>query len=191
MIAQSVAKFSADLASGKPAPGGGAAAALTCSLGAGLYVMALQIAARRQWTAADKREIRRVRSGCEKERKAFLKLVDHDARAYLALVRAWKVRSEISPQKLQQCRRGALQVPLEICRRSAQALRQEPVVRRFAGKMLASDVTAGSALLAGGFAAATATAAANLEALGNTRQAAVLHRELEQLTKDLSCRQEF
>ncbi len=82
--------------------------------------------------------------------------------------------------------RRALQAPVQVCERATLVLGQTPALAKAAGRSLASDVTAGSARLIGGFAAAAPTVAANLEGLGHSPQAAAVRRRLRQLLRSLS-----
>jgi len=161
---QRVRAFVDALASRQPTPGGGSAAALASALGASLYVMVCRIAlARRSPSAARRRRVRRVCATCDRHRRALLTLIETDASVYGRLVAVQKRRQ---PLVVRQAQARALRAPREICERALAVLRQAPVLASVAGASLASDVAAGSALLVGGFAAAAATVAANLEAMG-------------------------
>ncbi len=175
-----VRQFVEALASRAPAPGGGAAAALTGALGAALLGMMGRIVLARPGGSASRRRVRQACAVCDRARRALLRLMDDDARAYARLVALW--RGGPSPTR-RAAQRRALEVPLAICERTMMALRQAPALQAAAGRHLVSDVAAGTALLTGGFAAAAATVAANLDGLGQPAQAAAIRRKLQVLAR--------
>ena len=77
-----IAAFTTALASGAPAPGGGAAAALVAALAAALAEMMAQFTlGRPKYAEADERA-RAISARCEELRAALLEQMDADARAY-------------------------------------------------------------------------------------------------------------
>lgn len=183
---QRLRAFVHTLASRKPAPGGGSAAALAGALGAALHVKVCRIVLARSLPAAQRRRVQRVCAVCDRGRAALMRLVDEDARAYGQLVAVWRRPARggaSSAAALPRARRRALQAPLKMCEWSAAVLQQTPALAAEAGRSLGSDVTAGSALLVGGFAAAAATVAANLDGLGQRGPADAVRRRLAGLMR--------
>ena len=197
LTGRSLRGFLQALASRQPTPGGGSAAALSAALGASLYVMVCRILVAREPPPARRRQLQRWAVACEQDRRALLRLVEHDARAYGRLVAA--NRSRHGERRRRQAQRQAMHVPLAICDRAFAALRRAPALRRLAGPALASDVVAGSALLVGGFVAAAAMVVANLEGMdqrlpredagprpsGQQAQAAEIRRRLQTLLRQI------
>ena len=180
---QSVRAFVSQLASSRPTPGGGSAAALTSALGAALLVkvgriiLARRPTVGRSLTAAQRRAIGRLCTVCDAHARALVQLVDADAEAYGQLFTVWGSRNQRAVQRAQ---RRALTVPLAMCERTVAVLRQAPVLTKVAGRSLGSDIEAGIALLTAGFTAAAATVVINLEGLG-APQAALVRQRLRQL----------
>ena len=168
------------LASRAPAPGGGSAAALTSALGAALLGMVGRIVLARPGALASRRRVRQACVVCDRERRALLRLMDEDARAYTQLIKVW--RRGPSPAR-RAAQRRAIEAPLTICERTMAVLRQASCIQSVAGHRLVSDVAAGAALLTGGFAAAAATVAANLDGLDQPAQAEAIRRKLRTLTR--------
>ena len=194
---QSVRMFVSRLASRRPTPGGGSAAALTSALGAALLVKVGRIILARRpegrggastgpsrrptvgrsLTTAQRRAIGRLCTACDAHARALVQLVDADAEAYGQLFMVWGSRNRRAVQRAQ---RRALEVPLAMCERTVAVLRQAPALTKVAGRSLGSDVEAGVALLTAGFTAAAATVVINLEGLG-APQAALVRQRLRQL----------
>lgn len=91
-------------------------------------------------------------------RRRLERLIEQDARAYRALVRAQR-----SGRDLLRARAEAIQCPMAICRESAAALGLLRGLGRRAGPTLGSDVRAGQALLRGALEAAREMVEINLK----------------------------
>lgn len=180
LAARTVRQFVTALASRAPAPGGGAAAALSSALGAALLAKVGRIVLARRG-GATRKVLRQACAVCDRERRALVRLMEEDARAYARLVDALRTTrdSPLRGQSLKAARRRALEVPLAICERTMVVLRQAPVLQAAVGRHLVSDVVAGSALLTSGFSAAAATVSANLDGLAQPAQAAAIRRKLQ------------
>ena len=136
------------LASQKPVPGGGSAAALTGALGAALITMAARYSKGK--TAADRKKIQAIIRASEKIRNQLLALVDRDAEAYLKLVRA-KGRSL---QEKRKAKKGAREVPLTIAKLCYQAVKLTSFLIKKGNKYLVSDLEAALEMLLAAFHAA-------------------------------------
>jgi formiminotetrahydrofolate cyclodeaminase len=104
-----------------PAPGGGSAAALVAACGASLICMVAQYSIGRGKPARIEKRLQGVCQKAEKIRERMLELVDLDAEAYMAVVRARKgtVKDQEKANKL------AAAVPAELgklCRESVDLL---------------------------------------------------------------------
>lgn len=170
-------RFLSRLASSDPAPGGGSAAALTGSLGAALGSMVCAILlGRPRLRAAERKHLQRDRKALERIRRGLARLIEEDAKAYHALVRALRTQKGIL-----QAREKAIRCPLEICEAATEAGRIMRGLARKTGPYLGSDVKAGWALLQGAFESACETAEVNLRGADRSRDAMRIRRRLEQL----------
>lgn len=157
--AWSVARFLRDLASTKPAPGGGAAAALSAALGCALGSMVGRILLLRPQISARNR--RRIQAHVKELNALCVKLtrlMTQDGQAYDRLVRAHRTR-----RGLAAARRQALRPPMAMCQASSEALKILKKLQPSAGPYLGSDLKAGGALLKGAFEAAWVTAQINVQ----------------------------
>ena len=161
--------FMSMLASKAPAPGGGAAAALTGSLAAATAEKVLAIAGAKLAAAED---LRALRKALRENRWQQIELVDRDARAYQAFSAALKLPRSTDDQK--QVRREALaaaaktaaDVPLAIAEYALEVLR---TVAQFAGgesTSLIADLQAAAAFANAAINAALAMVAVNVGYVG-------------------------
>jgi methenyltetrahydrofolate cyclohydrolase len=108
------------LAARVPAPGGGAAAAVTCALAAGLAAMAARFSDAQLPGAAD------VSYQADQLRQRAAGLADQDAAAYGAVLDAYRLPRDAGGdggerrRRIEAALRGAAEVPLEIAEIAAQ-----------------------------------------------------------------------
>jgi len=93
-----------DLASASPAPGGGAAAALSAAMGASLLCMVCNLTIGKPRYAAYEGRMVAVLESAEEKRRAALTLAEDDARAFEAVIAAYRLPrqsdAEIQERKL-------------------------------------------------------------------------------------------
>lgn len=143
-----VRAFVEDLASGAPAPGGGAAAAITGATAAGLLAMVGEYSQGRpkydQYAPTIRRAIRvGRRAGTE-----LLRLADEDARVYAAFMDAWRESKDLEPLERRRVRSDAARVAVEPpLRMLAECLAVARAAERLAGRSnpnLAPELAAAS-----------------------------------------------
>ena len=153
----SIGRFVSELASDRPVPGGGSAAALSGCLGCSLGGMVCRILLRRpKLRAQAKAKIRERLRKLDRLSSEMEKLIREDAAAYGRLVRAYRSRRGVA-----LARAAAIRSPLKICRAAAESQAVLNGLRSSVGPWLVSDVDAGQALLRGAFEAAAATVEVN------------------------------
>jgi formiminotetrahydrofolate cyclodeaminase len=89
-----------------PAPGGGAAAALTGAIGVSLLLMAAGIRASRPGESTDSMELADATDRLRSLRPALAALVDRDAEAYTSVIAA--LRLPVTPDEAAERRQNAL-----------------------------------------------------------------------------------
>lgn len=111
--------FLDDLASGRPTPGGGSAAALAGALGAALAAMVANLTAGRQRYVAVEPQMQGVLNEAEALRTRLIHLVAADAQAYEQVRAAYQLPKETADQQaerhaaIQAALQGASVTPLE------------------------------------------------------------------------------
>lgn len=117
-----------DLASNKPAPGGGSAAALAGALSAALGSMVANFTVGREKFAAVEEQAEAALTECERLRVAFIELVQADVDAYGRYAQATKLPKDTDEEKvlrqdaIQVALEAAANVPMEVCRKAMEVL---------------------------------------------------------------------
>src|SRR5438270_13347152 len=101
-----VSAFDAEVAADSPAPGGGSAAALAGSIGAGLLAIVCRLSLGRDEVKASDEELSKALDDSERLRCRLLELVDEDTAAFNAIMDALRMPKEDEEQR--SARTGAL-----------------------------------------------------------------------------------
>ena len=118
----SVRDLIVELASEKPAPGGGSVAAVCGALGAGLSAMVSRLTLGREKYRDSWQSMEAVQMGSEHLSGQFLRLVQEDTEAYNAVVAAIRLPKDTEEQKasravaIQTASKRAAEIPLETLR---------------------------------------------------------------------------
>ena len=183
---QQLGGFLEALASEQPAPGGGAAAAVSAALAASLTAMVVRLSLDRPKYADYADLHREALDGSDATRLRFLQLADEDAAAYAAyraarsLPRETEVEQEAREAATRDAARIATKVPLEVVR-TCQA--QVELVDRCAGRTnlyVAADLEVAALLLDSAARAAAANVRVNLPSIGDDGYASAVTAELDQ-----------
>ncbi|TMF61544.1 MAG: cyclodeaminase/cyclohydrolase family protein [Chloroflexi bacterium] len=124
LVERTVRAFSDDLASDRPVPGGGSAAAYAGAMGAALAAMVGRISARKE----ESEQLRAFVDEMENLRADFLRLVDDDSAAYARVAEAMKLPRKTDEEKSARTERmqaallAAARVPLDIAKTSRRLL---------------------------------------------------------------------
>ena len=111
---QKINQFFGDLASKKPAPGGGSASALSGTMAAALVEKVATLTLGKEKYREVQEEIKQLSDQAIKLRKELLKLADEDAEAYLAVVKT---------KGSQKAVLGAAKVPLQTAEKALEVLK--------------------------------------------------------------------
>ena len=180
-----------DLASSKPAPGGGSAAALVGVSGCSLLSMVANFTIGKKKFKAVEEEVRAVLGRVEEARAGLAKLIDDDVAQYSKVTAAYSMPKGTDEEKeakkaaIQEALKAAMSVPLEACRLCRTALKEAPALLEKGNPNLVSDVGVGAQCLASGYRSAWLNVEINLSFLkdadfvGNTRA------ELEPLSAEV------
>ena len=184
---KSCERFTAELASPAPVPGGGGVTALLGALSAALCAMAANITRARAEDPAVGEALADAAERADKLRQRALALIDADAEAFLPLSRAYSLPKDAPgrDQTLRQLSLRATQAPLEMLRLCGDVAQLLELLLQGASALLLSDVGCAAAVCR----AAVDCAAMNIfvntrmfrdDALAREyeREAETLHREL-------------
>ena len=136
--------FLDQLAARTPAPGGGGAAAVTGAMAAGLVAMAARFSARHFPAAGE------VADQADRLRFMAAQLADMDARAYTAVLEAFRLPAEDAQREARrrEALRGAALVPLEIAGIGARVAAMAAQVAEAGNPNLRGDAVTGAVLAA-------------------------------------------
>ena len=136
--------FLDQLAARTPAPGGGGAAAVTGAMAAGLVAMAARFSATRLPGAGE------LADEADGLRRRLVQLADMDARAYAAVLEAFRLPAEDGQREARrrEALRGAALVPLEIAGIGARVAAMAAQVAEAGNPNLRGDAVTGAVLAA-------------------------------------------
>lgn len=152
MIEQSCTSWLADLASSKPAPGGGGAAALVGAVGVSLGAMVGSLTIGKKKYIDVEEEMKEL---VERSKELSLKLqsmVKADAEAFLPLSDAYRMPSGTEEEKaakdaaIQEVLTGATEVPLNILILCAEAMELMVEFQKKGSRLALSDAGCGAAM---------------------------------------------
>ncbi len=180
LIDRTLRAFGEDLASERPVPGGGSAAAYAGALGAALCAMVLRIAAKKDpETFAERiRELDNLRSD-------FTRLVDDDSAAFARVAEAMKMprgtaeAKALRKERLQASLLGAARVPLEVAKTARRLLDVCERTMTDAKPMTVSDVGVGALMAETALRGAAMNVMINLASLDDASQVKALSEELD------------
>jgi methenyltetrahydrofolate cyclohydrolase len=168
MYAETLEKYSDDLAARLPAPGGGSAAACSANLGAALLSMVANFTIGKPKYAKYEAELTRILERTEKLRHEFLNLVDLDVTAYQSK----------DPRK-------AMDIPLMVCRLCYEASKLCLPLAKKGNTNLITDVAVAAVLLEAAYTSSCYNVLINLKYLNDPKLAAKVKKELASKTKNI------
>jgi glutamate formiminotransferase/formiminotetrahydrofolate cyclodeaminase len=185
LIGLSLEKFTEEVASESPAPGGGSVAAYIASCGASLATMVANLSAhKRGWD--DRWEF--FSDWAEKGESIRRKLnaaVDADTQAFNKVMEAFGLPKDSPEEKalrseaIQKAQLGAVEVPLEVMRVAASGLPVAEAMAKEGNPNSITDAAVGAAALVSGIYGAYLNVLINLKDLKDKELAAKLRKEAE------------
>lgn len=164
--------FLDDLASGSPAPGGGAVAALQVALGAGLVGMVCELTIGRKRYLEHEDAMRAARDDARRIRERGLALAGEDAEAYAGVSAAFRLPKDTEEQRaersatLRTSLRHATEVPLQTVDAAARTLRLCAGIVDRANRSVVSDLAVAAHSARAGLDSAALNVRVNLGLMG-------------------------
>ena len=180
---RSVSDLLAAFRSSEPTPGGGSAAALAGAIGASLLAMVANLPKPQATSDEDLNALQRAGARCTDLALQLERLVNKDTEAYDLVVGAYRMPKVTDEEKaartagIQAALKAATEAPLEIMRRSADALALAELVGRLGNPNASSDVKVAIGLLQAGLAGARENVDINL---GSVKDAGYVQRVREE-----------
>lgn len=173
-------RFSEELFSKKPIPGGGGAAALAGALAASLAGMAANLMAGKEKYKEYGTEIDNILTRAKELRLTLLKLIDEDAAAYNEVSVAYKMKPR-DEEMLEKALIKATLSPLGIMEAAKETIEILDSLSDKTSKLVISDVGAGVKLAEAALSSAYLNVFANTKLMKNKNKA----EEMEKFAKEL------
>jgi len=187
MSKDSLKSYLYDLASRKPAPGGGSAAALVGATGAALLSKVANFTVGKEKYKGVEKEMFQVleRSGMLHE--DFMKLCSEDAIAYKKLSGAFKLPKDdkTRKKKVQEALKEATSVPFEICKVSHEAIKLALLAAEKGNTNLITDAGIASLMLKCAFQSGLLNIEINLKSITDNAFITNLRKILEPMGKEV------
>lgn len=169
MFAQmSIEEFLQRLASSKPTPGGGSAAAVAGAMGAALIAMYCNLTASKKKFLGVKDEMDAVSGFAQQQQQLLLELADRDSAAYEKVLAAYRMPKEteaeaaLRSEAIYAATLEATRTPLETAEVSARLLEGVPALAAKGNPNALSDLKVGMELLYTAFSGGKANVEINL-----------------------------
>jgi len=172
-----LASFLDRLASGEPAPGGGAAAALAGATAAALVAMACRVTARR----APSEALAAAVDAADELRHRLMALMHEDVEAYAAVLESRRAPSERRASLVDAAMRRATTVPLDTARAAAEVLELSATILEALRTSVVGDLWVAVTLAGAALDASALTARVNLQELAEDDFARAARDTLERL----------
>ena len=172
-----LASFLDRLASGEPAPGGGAAAALAGATAAALVAMACRVTARR----APSEALAAAVGAADELRHRLMALMHEDVEAYAAVLESRRAPSERRASLVDAAMRRATTVPLDTARAAAEVLELSATILEALRTSVVGDLWVAVTLAGAALDASALTARVNLQELAEDDFARAARDTLERL----------
>jgi len=185
-IKKSLKKYLEDLASVKPAPGGGSASALIGALGVAELLMVCAFTLKSSRYKKAHKPIKAIQSDLRLAKKKLTLLIDEDIRAYAEYRRAADLSvSGGKKGNLGSVLKNITEVPLRICRQVHLATLLIDGVARNGNPHLRSDIFCAYQALVSAFESAKINVVINLSDRRNPLDAVKITRQLAKWKKDI------
>jgi len=137
-----------ELASNKPVPGGGSAAALVGATGVACLTKVVSFTIGKEKYKSVEKEMKDYLEKLETIRENFIQLCSEDAKAYKGLSDAFKMpKGDERTQSIQQALKEAMDVPLKVCKSAYEAISLCSTIRQKGNENLISDVDCAFSML--------------------------------------------
>jgi len=183
-IDQPLQHYLDDLASARPTPGGGSAAALSGALGAALASMVARLTVDKAEYADVQEEIKELLEQTEKPRDRFQQLLQKDIEAYGRLSASFKMPRDTDEERAARSKAIQAQfveaalVPLEVTESAAELVRLCRRIAEIGNATVLSDVAVGSMLASSAGESAAWMVRVNLRAMKDLELVSVLSDRL-------------
>ena len=178
----SVSEFASELASKKPVPGGGGAAALTGALAAALSSMVGEYTVGKKKYAQFEPELIAAMEECSRLREELISLIERDAAAFEPLSRAYSIPKDAPDRAsiMETCLKNAAEAPAQMLRVSCRVVELSELFSEKGSVMMLSDAGCSAALAKAAIDSAALNVAVNTKSMADREYAARLDAEMNE-----------
>lgn len=174
-----------ELSSGLPTPGGGSAAAVAVSMGAGLICMVCNLCIGNPKFSANEDRLRNVLRDAETARRKSLELADEDAREFEAVMAAYRMPRSTGDERLhrkralQQALAAAAEPPLRLAQVAVEVLGFADAIVDCSNPNVITDVAVAAAMARADLESSMVNVAINLKSLDDRETKTRIADELD------------
>lgn len=178
---QTIEKFSENVASKAPTPGGGATSAVAGAMAAALVSMVAKLG------VAKNEDFKEIEEKADKIRKELLELADEDCQVFEKVMKAYRLPKESDEQKearskkIQEVLKKAAETPLETARKSVAVLKLASFCAQKGNQNAVSDARVGIELATTAVYGALENVRINLESLKDEKFCQKMKAEIEEI----------
>lgn len=197
MREQKIGAWLDDLASGAPAPGGGAAAAMHAAMAAALVSMVCELTVGRPKYAEHEPTMREALARATEHRQTAVELADADAEAFTGVTDAYRLPKATDEEKaarsaaIQESLVRAADVPLRTAALAAEILELARRIRPGANVNVLSDVAVAAVSARAAMQAAAVNVAVNRASMTDVATRARLETELARIGEEVAAAEKF
>jgi len=174
------------LASREPIPGGGSASALAGSIGSALLGKVANFTMGKEKYKSVEPEMKDILGKLEKMRKDLNTLISKDSVAYIKVSKVFKMpKGEERKKALEPALKEAMEVPLEVCKISHEAIKLSIPLLERGNVNLITDVGDGAIMLEAAFKAALLNVDINLKSIKDEKFITKTKEALKPMGKDI------
>ena len=183
MTEMSLEKFTAELGSKAPVPGGGGAAALTGALAASLASMTAALTVGKKKYEAVGSDMERIKERAEALRKELLSLIEEDAKGFAKVGEAYSVKPSNKEEEakketlLEVGLYEAAMPPLNMMRLASKVMELHEELSRKCSRLVVSDAGTGIVLADAAVKTAALNVFVNTKLMKDREKAAALNKE--------------
>ncbi|MEV6606025.1 cyclodeaminase/cyclohydrolase family protein [Kutzneria sp. NPDC051319] len=197
MREQKIGSWLDDLASGAPAPGGGAVAAMHAAMAAALVSMVCELTVGRPKYAEHEPTMREALARATEHRHTAVELADADAEAFTGVTDAYRLPKATDDEKaarsaaIQESLVRAADVPLRTAALAAEILELARRIRPGANVNVLSDVAVAAVSARAAMQAAAVNVAVNRASMTDVATRARLETELARIGEEVAAAEKF
>ncbi|EWM16948.1 methenyltetrahydrofolate cyclohydrolase [Kutzneria sp. 744] len=197
MREQKIGAWLDDLASGAPAPGGGAVAAMHAAMAAALVSMVCELTVGRPKYAEHEPTMREALARATEHRQTAVELADADAEAFTGVTDAYRLPKATDEEKaarsaaIQESLVRAADVPLRTAALAAEILELARRIRPGANVNVLSDVAVAAVSTRAAMQAAAVNVAVNRASMTDVATRARLETELARIGEEVAAAEKF